>query len=157
MSTMSEKPEVSADPSAARVLGMYAPIEWPDPQWQQGSSIEDTVESNSIERRIAPRVPLNQRVTVKFGADGNYEFTAVSHNISSSGIFLYAESNIEEGAQVEVMLSLPSQASLPISMKVAGKVVRVEKGVSGGVAIEFDRLVIEPDTIKVPQPECRAC
>ena len=55
---MSEKPEVSADPSAARVLGMYAPIEWPDPQWQQGSSIEDTVKNNSIERRIAPRVPL---------------------------------------------------------------------------------------------------
>jgi hypothetical protein len=128
---------------------MYPPRDWTNPHWQQANgSIDDPVERDNIERRITPRVPLNQRVTVKFAADGNYEFTAVSRDISSSGIFLYAESNIEEGAQVEVMLSLPSQTSLPISMKVAGKIVRVEKSVPGGVAIEFDRLVITPDTLK---------
>lgn len=147
MNPISEEPKVSADPSASRVLGIYPPTDWGNPQWQQASdSVEDY--RDNIERRITPRVPISQRVTVKFAADGNYEFTGVSRDISSSGVFLYAESNIEEGAQVEVTLTLPSQTSLPVSMKVAGKVVRVQRSLPEGVAIEFDRLIITPDTLK---------
>jgi hypothetical protein len=60
-------------------------------------------------------------------------------------MFLYTDSNIEEGGQVEVMLTLPSKTSEPIAVQVRGTVVRVERGSPTGIAIKFEKLVILPE------------
>jgi hypothetical protein len=60
-------------------------------------------------------------------------------------MFLYADSKIEEGARVEVMLTLPSKTSEQIAVQVRGTVVRVERGSPTGIAIEFEKLVILPE------------
>jgi hypothetical protein len=109
-------------------------------------STNKSAESGDAERRGTPRVSLSQAVTVRFSSTGHYEFTGVSRDISQSGIFLYAETALTEGAHVDLILTLPSQNSLPVSLQVKGKVVRVEKSSLFGIAIAFDRLVIAPDT-----------
>jgi len=84
-------------------------------------------------------------VTVKYTQAGHYEFTGVSRDLSGSGMFLHTDANIEEGAQVEVMLALPSKASEQITIKVRGTVVRIEKSSQPGIAIKFEKLVILPE------------
>jgi PilZ domain len=120
------------------------PMTWPWRREKVDGTAKKTAEGN-IERRMAPRVPVS--VAVRFSASGNYEFTGTSKDMSTSGIFLYAESEIEEGEQVEVMLSLPSKNSPPISVQVKGKVVRVEKSFPVGLAIAFRRLIIAPEAM----------
>jgi HSP20 family molecular chaperone IbpA len=56
-------------------------------------------------------------------------------------MFLHTDSNIEEGAQVEVILTLPSKTSEQITVQVRGTVVRVERSSPPGIAIEFEKLV----------------
>ena len=98
-------------------------------------------------QHLATRIPLCQAVTVRFTASGHYEFTGISRDISASGIFLYAQPHLEKGAQVEVMLTLPSGKLPPVSLHVRGKVVRVEESSPTGIAIAFDRLVIAPEIL----------
>lgn len=97
------------------------------------------------DRRVAPRVPVQQAVTVKFTADGHYEFTGISKDMSSSGMFLYAESQIKEGEQVELTLTLPPGISDPAPVKVRGRVVRLERASPVGFAIGFESLVVMPN------------
>jgi hypothetical protein len=118
----------------------------PKPWWQKANGGGGEYAETSTERRVAPRTPVCQAVTVKFAASGQYEFTGVSKNMSSSGIFLYVDSTIEEGAKVELLLTLPSETSQPVPMRVRGTVVRVEKSSPAGIAIAFDSLVIAPDS-----------
>jgi hypothetical protein len=114
--------------------------------WRQNTSVHHRPDGS--ERRTAPRFPIRQAVTVRFTASGQYEFTGVSRDLSSSGIFLHTESQLEVGDQVEVILTLPSDLSDPIPVQVRGKVVRIEKSTSIGVAIAFESLVILPDALK---------
>jgi len=86
-------------------------------------------------------------VTIRFTASGLYEFTGISENLSSSGIFLYTESPIEQGEQVEVTLTLPAGVGDPIPMQVRGRVVRIEKSSAIGIAIAFENLVILPENL----------
>ena len=95
--------------------------------------------------RKAERFSIRQSVTVKYTTTGHYEFTGISRDVSASGMFLYTDSNIEDGAQVEVMLTLPSKTSKQIIVQVRGTVVRVERGSPTGIAIEFEKLVILPE------------
>jgi len=97
------------------------------------------------ERRKAQQFPIRTPVTVKYTRKGHYEFTGISRDVSASGTFLHTDANIEEGAQVEVMLALPSKASEQITIQVRGTVVRVEKSSQPGIAIEFEKLVILPE------------
>ena len=97
------------------------------------------------ERRKAERFSVRQPVTVKYTRAGHYEFCGISRDVSASGIFLYMDSEIEEGAQVEVMLALPSKTSEQIPVYVRGTVVRIERDSPAGVAIAFEKLVILPE------------
>ncbi len=98
-----------------------------------------------IDRRKSQRVCIHQAVAVKYNCDGNFEFKGISRDLSDSGIFLYSESVIEEGAQVELMLTLPSGSAQPIPIYVRGRVVRVERTSATGVAVEFDKVTVVPE------------
>lgn len=100
---------------------------------------------NIPERRKAQQFPIRLPVTVKYTRAGNYEFTGVSRDLSASGMFLHTDSNIEEGAWVEVILALPSRTSEQITVQVCGTVVRVERSSPPGIAIKFEKLVILPE------------
>ncbi len=104
--------------------------------------------ADDAERRVAPRFPIKQAVTVRFSSSGRYEFTGISRDMSSSGVFLYAELQVAVGEDVEMLLTLPSGNSEPIPMRVRGRVVRVEKSPPTGLAIEFVTLVIAPESLK---------
>lgn len=93
----------------------------------------------------AIRIPLRVPVTVTLAANGHYEFTGISRNLSASGLFLNIYSGtVHEGAEVEATLTLPSRGSEPIPIKVSGRVVRVEHTTPAGVAIAFKSLIIAP-------------
>lgn len=102
---------------------------------------------DSTERRKSQRVCTRQPVTVRYNRDGNFEFTGVSRDLSDSGIFLYTESVIEAGAQVELILTLPSASAQPIPMHVRGRVVRVERLHATGIAVEFDKVTVVPEPV----------
>jgi hypothetical protein len=82
---------------------------------------------------------------VKYTREGNFEFTGISRDLSDRGIFLYTESVIEEGAEVELKLTLPSFSPHPVPMLLRGRVVRVERTPAMGVAVEFDKVTVVPE------------
>ena len=95
---------------------------------------------------------IQQAVTVRFTANGHYEFTGISSSsdIITSRLFLSVGSNVAQDARVEAMLILPSHTSQPVSMQVSGKVVRIEKSFPSEIAVAFTRLVIAPDPRRAP-------
>ncbi len=95
--------------------------------------------------RKSKRVCIQRPVTVRYNRDGHFEFTGISRDLSDTGIFLYTESSIEEGAQVELTLTLPSESAQPIPMQLRGRVVRVERFPATGIAVEFDRVTVIPE------------
>ena len=97
---------------------------------------------NNSERRKSQRVPTEQPVTIRYNREGNFEFTGISRDLSASGIFLYTESVLEDGAQVELTLTFPSQAS---PLHVRGRIVRVQRTPVNGIAVEFDQLTVIPE------------
>jgi hypothetical protein len=99
------------------------------------------------ERRNSQRVYIEQPVTMKYNRDGNFEFTCISRDLSASGIFLYTESVLEEGEQVELMLTFHSESSHPIPMQVRGRVIRVERFPVTGIAVQFDNMTVVPETL----------
>lgn len=98
--------------------------------------------------RKSPRVSIQQPVTVKYTREGNFEFTGISRDLSDRGIFLYTESVIEEGADVELELTLPSLSAHPAPMLLRGRVVRVERTPAMGVAVEFDKILVVPELFR---------
>ena len=100
---------------------------------------------DNSERRKSQRVCIQRAVTVRYNREGNFEITGISRDLSERGIFLYTESIIEEGAQVELTLTFPSESALPISTQVRGRVVRVERTPATGIAVEFDKLTVIPE------------
>jgi Tfp pilus assembly protein PilZ len=90
---------------------------------------------------------LQRPVTVRYNCDENFEFTGISRDLSDSGIFLYTESVMEVGSQVELTLTLPSESAHPLSTQVRGRVVRVERTPATGVAVEFDKVTVVPEPL----------
>ena len=100
---------------------------------------------NIPERRKAQQFSIQMPVTVKYTRAGHYEFAGVSRDLSASGMFLQADSNIEEGVQVEVILTLPSKTLEQNTVQVRGTVVRVERSSQPGIAIKFEKLIVLPE------------
>jgi hypothetical protein len=82
---------------------------------------------------------------VKYTQAGHYEFTGGSRDVSAFGMFLHTDSKIEEGAQVEVILTLPSKTLEQNMVQVRGTVVRVERSSQPGIAIKFEKLIVLPE------------
>jgi len=93
-------------------------------------------------RRIATRVPTRMRTAL--GA----EHSAQTRDVSSNGIFLYTESRIEAGTDVELVLILPPELTSGQKCWVCcqATVVRVEEsGQEFGVAAQIRRMDLLPE------------
>lgn len=94
------------------------------------------------EKRATRRFSLDLPIAVKFLDNGAYEANGHSRDVSSRGVFFYVSSNIEEGASIEFVMTLPAEITLtsPIRVRCAGKVVRADKmGNEQGVAVAIDK------------------
>ena len=93
--------------------------------------------------RIAARVPT--RVRTASGTDIN----AQTRDVSANGVYLYTQSRLEEGAEVELVLILPPELTSGEKYWVCcqATVVRVESGEGSefGVAAQIRRMDILPE------------
>jgi hypothetical protein len=105
-----------------------------------------TSRSRSDERRSSQRVPVS--VPVKMRHQGA-EHGGVTRDLSSSGIFLYSESEMKAGSKLELVIMLPSAMGLgPGGWTLCeASIVRVEKsdGKGIGVAATIDRIASLPE------------
>ena len=82
------------------------------------------------ERRTGQRLPLQVPVSVK----APQASIGVTRDLSSGGMFLYTDSRIAEGSELEIVLILPPEItkSEPQWVCCRASVVRVEDGVGEG-------------------------
>jgi hypothetical protein len=98
------------------------------------------------DRRRAQRITLKQAVSLVVG-NGGREVPAITENLSSAGVLLYADQLIQEGSEIGLILVVP-----PLEMETEGKrtwcfgkVLRVEKELKEGkfgMAIGFQRFEV---------------
>jgi len=102
----------------------------------------------SSDRRSSQRTPV--RVPVKVRHEGG-ENAGLTRDLSSSGIFLYSESEMKEGAKLELVIMLPPSMGLgPGGWTLCeASVVRVEEsdGKGLGIAATIDRIALLPEII----------
>jgi hypothetical protein len=111
------------------------------------------------ERRKAQRFAFSLPVAVRSSGREFAEETALSHDVSSLGIFFFMNQAPPEGGRIEFVVTLPPEVTLTDSMRVDchGRVIRVvaEPGSRYGVGATIDgynsfiRLSTRPDEIRV--------
>ena len=105
--------------------------------------------ANSSERRAHRRTAIE--LPVRFRAKGSTlpEQSALTRDLSSSGIFLYSESPISPGTKLDLVFMLPAYLGIGRGgwTLCQASVVRVEKSNGGGVGIAatFDRIQQMPE------------
>ena len=101
------------------------------------------------ERRSGQRHPVRLPVSVKAWNE-QAAFTGVTRDLSTGGVFLYTDSRISEGSEMEVVLILPAEITKSEKQWVCcqASVVRVEEGKeegSFGVAASIRSMDILPE------------
>lgn len=94
------------------------------------------------EKRGTRRFALHLPISVTFLDNGTYEVPGRTRDVSSRGVFFYVNSDIQEGAAIEFVMTLPTEITLtePIRVRCSGKVVRVDKtATEQGVAVAIDK------------------
>ena len=105
-----------------------------------------TEQASSSERRSSRRTPV--RVPVKVRGQGD-EHEGLTRDLSSSGIFLYSNSEMKAGSKLELVIMLPPGLGLgPGGWTLCeASVVRAED--SGdkrlGIAATIDRIALLPE------------
>lgn len=104
--------------------------------------------NSKIDRRSRLRVVARVPVRVR-SVPGKSELKAQTRDVSANGVFLYTESRMTEGSDVELVLILPPELTAGEKCWVCchARVLRVEQG-SGtefGVAAEIRRMDILPE------------
>ena len=104
---------------------------------------------SELDRRSHQRVVATLPVRVKSPAAGDVELTAQTRDVSTNGVFLYTNSRMVEGSDVELVLILPPELTSGEKCWVCchARILRVEQG-SGtrfGVAAEIQRMNILPE------------
>jgi hypothetical protein len=104
--------------------------------------------NSKIDRRSGERVVATLPVRVR-GNGANPESSAQTRDVSSNGIFLYTESRMVEGSDVELVLILPPELTSGEKCWVCchARILRVEQGPGKdfGVAAEIRRMDILPE------------
>jgi hypothetical protein len=100
------------------------------------------------ERRSRERVVARLPVGVRNHPDAT-EVKAHTRDVSTNGVFLYTESRMIEGSQVELILILPPELTSGEKCWVCchARVLRVEQGAGNdfGVAAEIQRMEVLPE------------
>ena len=91
--------------------------------------------------RIVTRVPT--RVRTRQGTD----VQAQTRDVSANGVFLYTNSKMEKGTEVELVLILPPELTSGQKCWVCcqATIVRVEDGPEFGIAAQIRRMDILPE------------
>ena len=63
--------------------------------------------------------------------NGGHEVAAITENLASAGVLLYADRLVREGFEIGLILVAPAAETEAKSMWCFGKVLRVEKGIEG--------------------------
>jgi len=98
------------------------------------------------ERRAGTRIKT--RVATRVRTSEGKDHTAQTRDVSANGIFLYTNSKMEKGTEVELVLILPPELTSGEKCWVCcqATVVRVEeKGSAYGVAAQIRRMDILPE------------
>jgi hypothetical protein len=100
------------------------------------------------DRRSAKRIPARVGVRVR-SAGISREASAQTRDISRNGIFLYTDSPMAEGSELELVLILPAELTFGENCWVCchAQVLRVEEegGKQFGVAARIERMDILPE------------
>jgi hypothetical protein len=103
---------------------------------------------SNIDRRSRARVVAKLPVRVR-STGANAELTAQTRDVSTNGVFLYTDSRMAEGSEVELVLILPPELTSGEKCWVCchARVLRVEQGPDKrfGVAAEIERMDILPE------------
>ncbi len=95
-------------------------------------------------RRIEAQVPVDVRTTA-----GRGQVQARTRDVSANGVFLYTDSRLAEGANVELVLILPPELTAGEKCWVCchARILRVEQGAGTnfGVAAEIRRMDVLPE------------
>ena len=104
--------------------------------------------TSNIDRRSRERVVTKVPVRVRSTA-ANADLTAETRDVSTTGVFLYTQSRMAEGSDVELVLILPPELTQGEKCWVCchARVLRVEQGLDKtfGVAAEIRRMNILPE------------
>jgi hypothetical protein len=98
------------------------------------------------ERRAGTRIKT--RVATRVRTSEGKDHTAQTRDVSANGVFLYTNSKMEKGTEVELVLILPPELTSGEKCWVCcqATVVRVEeKGSAYGVAAQIRRMDILPE------------
>jgi hypothetical protein len=98
------------------------------------------------ERRSGTRIPT--RVATRVRTTKGIDHTAETRDVSANGVFLYTNSKMEKGAEVELVLILPPELTSGEKCWVCcqATIVRVEEdGSDFGVAAQIRRMDILPE------------
>ena len=103
-------------------------------------------------RRFAMKLPLNVRLESGAGAPGAEQSTH-SEDVSSRGVYFYLPKEMKNGANIEIVMTLPHEVTLagPVRVRCMGHVARTEHRGGSKVGIvaaieryEFLRGDVEP-------------
>ena len=101
------------------------------------------------ENRSARRYPMASQVKVRTSNGHTHEMDAQARDVSSNGIFFYADSDMHEGSEIEIVAMLPAEITHAESVWVCcqARVVRVEQEVDGprGIAAVIERYAVLPE------------
>ena len=98
------------------------------------------------ERRSGTRIPT--RVATRVRTTKGIDHAAETRDVSANGVFLYTNSKMEKGAEVELVLILPPELTSGEKCWVCcqATIVRVEEdGSDFGVAAQIRRMDILPE------------
>jgi len=93
------------------------------------------------EKRSTRRFSFVLPISVTFLAHGRQEMAGHTRDVSSRGVFMYLEGEIEAGASIEFVMTLPPEITLSQSMRVrcVGRVLRVDRSMQEqGIAVAID-------------------
>jgi len=101
------------------------------------------------EKRQARRYPMQMPVTVQVKNGSVHEAACQTRDVSESGMFLYTDSDLHEGSEIEIVAMLPPEITQSESAWVCchARVVRVEQPDGEGqqgIAAVIERYAVLP-------------
>jgi hypothetical protein len=102
-------------------------------------------------KRKSPRFPVEEPVTASWSNGGTHEAVGQTRDVSTSGIYFYADFEPAQGSCIELVLTFPPEVTRGESVCVLcrGTVVRVEASPDEsktGVAVEIQSYDVVADS-----------
>ena len=108
-------------------------------------AVGDLMKAITTERRSGKRIAT--RVSTRVRTKQGTEHEAETRDVSANGVYLYTNSKMEKGTEVELVLILPPEMTSGEKCWVCcqATIVRVEEGPQCGVAAQIRRMDILPE------------